>query len=214
MDPNPGAGISSQVQDGYIYSFVPFAAGVYRFALVVAADGRISEPDFVEVLVGTAPPAGVAPGYGRNSRTGNASTAIPPSYANANDPEVIEALARSAVLSIDGGPALAGPLAQAFEGVAERVDLYTTYADVFREMSMRLNTVIPEDQARRAVWVDRLFTPLTARLVERLRGEGLDLVRSDGQSAPLSPRQKAVLAEVYQSAASGFRAVADSMGRP
>src|SRR5262245_2278704 len=39
-----GPAVRARVQDAYICSFIPPAPGLYRFALVVAADGRISEP--------------------------------------------------------------------------------------------------------------------------------------------------------------------------
>lgn len=199
-------------QDGYIYSFVPSAPGHYRFALVVAekGTGAISEPDYVDVLVGTAPPGA----YAQGQRTRDVSFHATPGFMDASGPEAVEALARSAVLSIEGGPALAEALAVTFEGVADRAALYSTYADVFREMSARLGSVIPEDPAQRAVWIQRLFTPLTAKLVEKLRAEGLDLLRPDGVSSPLSEGQKAALSEVYRAAALGFRAVARGEAQP
>jgi hypothetical protein len=210
--PTQGPAPTSPEQDGYIYSFLPSAPGLYRFALVVADhQGTISEPDFVEVLVGTTPPT--TP-YAQVPRSGNVNSSVTPAFMNASSPEVIEALARSAVLSVEGGPALAESLAVTFEGVAQRIDLYSTYADVFQEMSTRLGSVIPQDPAQRAVWIQRLFTPLTARLVEKLRAEGLDLLKPGGTSSPLSPEQKAVLSEVYRAAASGFRAVAQGVGNP
>lgn len=207
-----GPAISSSNQDGYIFSFTPDAAGLYRFALVVAQGGRISQPDSVDVLVGTAPPASSAytsPAYSPSAT--RPAPAFSPQYPSPSGPEQIQAQARSALLSIPGGPTLAAPLAETFDAIAGRIDLYSSYADVFREMSMRLNPIIPQDPAQRAVWVERLFTPLTARLVERLRTEGLDLTRAEGQSAPLSASQKAALAEIYQAAAAGFRAIASAM---
>jgi hypothetical protein len=42
-----------KIEDRYIYSFVPTVPGTYRFALVVASSGEISEPDEVCVMVGS-----------------------------------------------------------------------------------------------------------------------------------------------------------------
>ena len=42
-----------KIEEGYVYSFVPTVPGIYRFALVVAASGEISEPDEVCVTVGS-----------------------------------------------------------------------------------------------------------------------------------------------------------------
>ncbi len=192
-----GPTVSSKLQDGYICSFVPQVTGTYRFALVVAADGEISEPDFVDVMVGTPGPsasAALAPRFGAGPGPAGAPLSS------------VEDLARTALGAIEGGPEVAEPLASAFESVASRIDLYASYADAFREMSLRLDAIVPNDPARRAIWIDRLFTPLTARLVERMRAEGLDLVQPTGPTSPLTANQRAALAELYRLAAQGFRA--------
>lgn len=190
--PIDGPAITTQVQDDYVYSFVPPAAGLYRFALVVATDGRISEPDMVDVMVGNAGPTATAPAAGLGP--------------NAAAPATVEALTRSALPLIEGSAAVAAPLAEAFEAIADRMDLYATYADVFRETSLRLGAIIPNDPAHRNVWIARLFNPLTSRLIERMRAEGLDPSRPEGQTSPMTASQRTALADLYRAAARGIRA--------
>jgi hypothetical protein len=190
-----GPPIDTWRQDGYTFSFIPETPGHYRFGLVVATAGSISEPDVVDVFVGTSAPSAAA------------MTTAPNPLAAPSPPGLgDDMLARQALLSIEGGPALAGSLATAFEELAQRMDLYTSYVELFSEMSRRLDLIVPADPSRRSAWIERLFTPLTARLVERMRAEGLDLVRQGGQASPMTAAQKKRLAELFNSIAQGFRA--------
>ena len=127
---------------------------VYRFLLVVGAGSMISEPDLVEVRVDPAPP--------------------PP----------IEVVARRALGSVEGGAEIAESLARVFNDLAERMSLYTAYADLFSEMSRRIDAVIPGEPGRRRLWSERVFVPLSASIIESLRAEGLDLTSRDGPNAP------------------------------
>jgi hypothetical protein len=184
-----GPPVRLKLQDGYIFTFVPPAPGVYKFALVVALGSVISEPDVVSVSVG-------APG----------STSGP--EAMIEGPEPIDEAARAALATIPDGLANANPLALAFEAIADRMDLYRSYAEVFSELSRRLEPILPADPARRGLWNDRLFAPMTARLIEALRTEGLDLRTPEGQNVRLTAPQRARLAEIFRAMAGGFRATA------
>jgi hypothetical protein len=180
-----GPAVRLKVEAGPIFSFVPPAPGLYRFALLVAAGNRISEPDVVQVAVG----AGRGPG----------DEPAPHALETAQD------VARSALASIRGAVEAAEGLAQALAVTADRMNLYSTYAEAYREMARRLEPVLPDDPSRRAIWTERLFGPLTARLVEEMRAEGLDLRFPDTTNAPLTSAQRARLAEFLRSLADGFR---------
>ncbi len=72
-------------------------------------------------------------------------------------------------------------------------------------MSRRIEPILPEAPPQRNLWVAHLFQPLTARLVEVVRSEGLDLRTREGQSAPLTISQRATLAEQFRLMAEGVR---------
>jgi hypothetical protein len=194
-----GPPIQSPVQDGYIFSFIPTQAGTYRFALVVAAAGQISDPSTVDVIIGLPEPRAAAPVPVVPQSTTPSTSLFPPPLWQ---------LCRNTLQSIDGGPQRGEALAAAFDSVADRIELYSTFGDLFREVSLRLASIVPEDPARRNAWIQQLFTPLTSRLIERLRETGLDLARPEAQNQPLTGVQKTALAELYRSAAHGFRAAA------
>ncbi|MEO6807585.1 MAG: hypothetical protein ABI353_00535 [Isosphaeraceae bacterium] len=187
----------SMVQDQYILSFTPQVPGVYRFALLVAADSAISEPATVDVTVGI-PPAPLA--------TAAPPVAQPPALVPPPPPPPpIDELARTALASLNDGASAAEPLSSTFEALADRMDLYKSYSDLFSEMSRRLDAFVPREPAIRAVWIDRLFTPLTGRMVEQLRVEGLDLTHPGAASVPLTPAQKVKLVELFRSISQGFQ---------
>jgi hypothetical protein len=157
-------------------TFTPRVAGVYRFLLIVASARAISDPDLVDVLV--APPP----------------------------PPTIDQLARESLSKVDGGVASAQALGEAFEALADLMDLYRTYDDVFLGMSKRLESIVPTEPAKRAAWSERIFIPLTSRVVEGLRAEGIDLTQAGGRSVPLNKAQKAKLTSMLRSISTGFRA--------
>jgi len=188
-----GPKVRRKREDGYVLSFVPATTGTYRFALVVALGSEISEPDTVTVTVTVAPP----------SATAATPAALP---ERVPVPSPIDEAARAALATVPGGGEASAALAEAFAGVADRMDLYRSYVDVYQELCHRLGRILPADQARRAAWDERLFAPLTARLIEALRAEGLDLRQPEGQRAELSAGQRARLTEQFQGMAEGFRA--------
>ena len=181
----------TMVQDGHCLLFRPKKPGAYRFALVVASGNRISEPDWVEVLVGTMPPGGLP-------ESPSARPVLPM-------PVTTEDLARTALTAVADGTARAAALADNIEQVAWKLDLYETYGDVLSELSRRLVSCVPSDPTQRAVWDQKVFHPLSTRLVEHLREEGLDLSRSEGASRPFTPTQKRRLATELEAIATGFR---------
>jgi hypothetical protein len=127
-------------QDGAYLAFTPRQPGVYRFLLVVASGSRISEPDAVEVTVGT-PPAAASP-----------LTSAP------DGPAVpTEELARAALADVPGGPEMAEAIAGHLDAVAGRVELYGAYADVLAELSRRLDGCLPADPPARSAW-DQKFS--------------------------------------------------------
>jgi hypothetical protein len=186
------------VQEGHCLLFTPKKPGAYRFALVVASGNRISEPDWVEVLVGTMPPGGLPESHSAGS--------LPPM------PVSTENLARTALTAVADGTTRAAALAENLQQVAWKVDLYETYGDVLSELSRRLVSCVPSDPMQRAVWDQKVFHPLSARLVEHLREEGLDLSRSEGSSRPFTMAQKRRLAAELEAIATGFRSAGPKPG--
>jgi hypothetical protein len=194
-----GPAVPIKIIEGRTYTFVPPVPGLYRFALVVASGSDISEPDLVDVTVCA------------NAKLVESSQPV----ASANpDPATasssLEDLAKSLLSSIEDGPAHADGLATCFAAVADRMELYHTYAEAFSEMSRRLESVIPADSPSRpfarSYWNEHLFAPLSSRLILGLMPEGLNLARPEGQVAPLSSAQKKRLAELLHGMAAGFRA--------
>jgi hypothetical protein len=183
-----GPTVRLKLEDGYIYSFVPTVPGLYRFALVVGSGGRISQPDEVCVTVGSGT-------RGVLSR-GDASPA---------ESLPTQEIARGALAALKLGADVAEPLARTFDDTADRMDLYETYADAFAEMSRRLESILPSDASQRSRWIERLFQPLTARVIEVMRAEGLDLRTPEGPSIPLSAAQRASLADQFRLIAEGVR---------
>ena len=97
-------------------------------------------------------------------------------------------------------------LGAAFEGVAERMALYTSYDEVFSEISRRIDSVLPDAGESRTDLIQTVFEPLSAQILRSLRAEGLDLARTNAAKKPLSAGQKARLASTYQAIARGFKA--------
>ena len=99
-------------------------------------------------------------------------------------------LARTGLKALKLGIEVAEPLARVFEDTADRMDLYENYADAFAEMSRRLEPILPDDAAQRNRWIHWLFEPLTGRVVEVMRNEGLDFRSPESQTVPLSRKSE------------------------
>ncbi len=63
-----GSLVTAPQQQGPFFSFIPTSAGLYRFLLMVADQGELSEPDEVTVLVGSPPPGAGRPPQHRRPR--------------------------------------------------------------------------------------------------------------------------------------------------
>ncbi len=186
-----GPRVSLKIEDGHIFTFAPPADGLYQFALVVASGSEISEPDFVNVAVGVALPPPV-----------DEPTAV--------GPVSLKDLAAATLSHVEGGRSAGVVLGEAFEEIAARMDLYTSYTELMVELTRRLEEIVPADIRRRSAWLERVFAPLTARLIDRMRPEGLDLSRPDGQAAEMTRPQRKVLAQQFKAIAAGFRSADDA----
>jgi len=182
-----GPPIKAPLDEGDVLTFVPGSPGTYRFALVVAEEGLISEPDFAAVLV-----VDGAPEAARQSN-------------DAARPTSAEEAARQALGAFEDGRPSAEALAAAFETIAVRIDLYETYADILQGTSSGLEPVLPSDPARRTAWNDRLFVPLSRHLIDDMRTLGLDLSRPEALNVPLSAAARNRLADEFRAMARGFR---------
>lgn len=172
-------------EEGKTCSFVPVEPGTYRFLLVVAADGAISRPAAVQVVVESEGPPGVRP----SARV-----------------DLIDRFARGCLRDIEGSRALATPLADAFDQVAERMPLYHDYAEAQSELVRRVGAILPTDAGRRDSWDRLVFEPLSDQIVEALRGTGLDLDGEGAELGKLTGEQRARLAALFRGIARGFRA--------
>ncbi|WP_422924542.1 PKD domain-containing protein [Singulisphaera sp. PoT] len=188
-----GPTVRFKLEEQSIFAFTPTVPGIYRFALVVASGSEISQPDEVIVTVGA------------GNRIGSSAVDAVAGEPQAQEPMPTQEIARSALLSLRGGTEAADPLASIFEASADRMNLYRSYSDAFSEMSRRLDDVLPSDPSHKNLWIERVFNPLTAQTVEVMRAEGIDLRMPDSRSMPLSPSQKAALAEEFRLIAEGFR---------
>jgi hypothetical protein len=185
-------------QEGGFCTFTPMVPGVYRFVLVVSDGGPISGPDDVRVTVKA---GGPQPERVRSARP-VAAVEASGSAASVS----VDVQAREALLSLPGGPARATALAEAFQGVADRMALYESYFTLQDEMARRLDVLLPSEPGVREQWNRRLFGPLSQRISEAVGPEGLDLRRPESLTAAMSAGQKARLKDVFLAISRGFRA--------
>jgi hypothetical protein len=190
-----GPAVSEPVEEAWIYSFVPTEPGLYRFVLVVAAEGVISPPDMVSVAVTAGPPAALADQPERQQQN------------------PIAGQAHSRIRQIDDGLQYAHELATAFEDVAKRASVYSSYEELFSEISRRIDSALPREQTDREEWDRVVFIPLTKQIVQSLKQVGLDLNRDSAQTKPLSEVQKERLSALFLGIARGFRSE-DQTGAP
>jgi len=181
-----GPPVRLSLEDRHLLTWVPESPGVYRFALVVAADGVISEPDYIEITV-TEPPKKTVP-----------------------DPRTV-AITSEALRSLNAPASTAAALGEIAERIAARVGLYDSYNVLLHELSRSLDPLISPDAAARSSWNETLFVPLSTLLVERLRAESLDLSRPGALDARLSDSQRAALAAFFREVSAGSRAYRDGV---
>jgi hypothetical protein len=179
-----GPKVPLRAVEGPTASFVPGTPGTYQFALVVATTGgALSEASTVTVNVGST---------ARASEDGSSMA--------------IDELARTSLASIEGGSRYADDLSKAFDTVADGINSYRSFSDAIADMTRRLDAVVPRDKERRAVWIERMFSPLMARTAAGMKAEGLDVSRPEAQARPMTRDQKARLAEQFRYTAAGLRA--------
>jgi hypothetical protein len=190
-----GPAVRLKIEEGHVFTFVPTEPGTHRFVLVVAEGGVISEPDEVQVSVEFA--------GSKSARLPVESRIIPPPPG----PEGLASVVQSALSSLEGGPAAAESLGQTFDGVAGRMNLFRSYDEAYSEISRRLDAIVPQDPAIRSRWIERLFAPITSRMVEEVRKAGLDLSTESGRAAALNEAQRARMIEIFRAVGDGSRAV-------
>lgn len=182
-------------QDGAYFSFVPPRPGSYKFLLMVAADGEVSEPDEVAVEVGT-PPTPAAP----------AALAPPAPPAPPTPAQVVSA----ALPRLPDGVRLGSSVADVMEAIAQRSSLYESFAALQGELLRRLEVVVPAEPAVRSAWNDAVFSPLTLMTAQKLLAAGLDVRRTEDVQRALTPAQQGLLREHFQELARAFRVVSAS----
>ena len=183
-----GPRIKDLAATGATCSFYPEAVGSYQFALLVlGANDLVSEVSLVKVKTKA----------GQAKFTEPATTERPP--------QALDELARTLLISIDGGANYGDALARTFDVVADRIDSYKTYLETATDMSLRIDAVVPRDHARRDEWTEQFFKPWTARVTETMRSDKLDLSVPEGQNKPLTKAQRTQLAEQLRFTAAGLR---------
>ncbi|WP_165246728.1 hypothetical protein [Paludisphaera soli] len=189
--PLGGPKMEEPAQEEHYYSFVPTAAGTYRFGLVVAAlDGgevRISEPDEVVVMVGEMP-----------STVGVGG----PGIATAAIDQMLQGPGAAA------GRSTLEQSAGVFDAIAARASLYTNFEELAAEMTRRLDGVVPADPSWRQYWSQGIFAPLTQHLTSEMLAAGLDLRAPQGRTQPLAQAQQERLERLFSAYAREFRSKA------
>ncbi len=205
-----GPAIASPEYQGAFFSFVPSNPGTYKFILVVAGDGEVSEPDEVAVLVGSPPSISGVPGQptlGALPAFTPAPAAVPVSPPSAPTPDQILA---NALPSLPNGNRVASEVADVMEAIAGRASLYSSFAVLQNELARRLDVVVPADPAIRTAWNAGVFNPLTSYTTGCLLAAGLDARQPQGMQQPLSADQRERVREHFQSLARAFRAAVAS----
>lgn len=182
--PAGGPPIRLKLDNQCVYTWIPEAPGTYRFALVIAGGGGISEPDYVEVTVSDNP------------------------KVTLSDPATV-VTTREALQTLAVSEELGGALAEIYGRIAARMELYESYNMLLHELSRSLEPLIPADPSVRASWNARLFVPLSGLLVNRLRAQSLDLMQAESLASPLNRTQRQALALFFGEVAEGCRTVQD-----
>jgi hypothetical protein len=195
-----GPGANAPLHQGLFFSYIPTSPGLYRFLLIVAGDGELSEPDEVTVLVGSPPPGavGLAP---------TATSPLEPAGPPAASPITPELILAGALPRLGGRTRVAADVADVMDAIAHRASLYESFAVLQSELARRLDVVIPSEPATRATWADGVFGPLTAYTTTQLLATGLDVRQPQGLAKPLTSGQQEIVTEHFERLAWAFRAV-------
>ena len=73
------------------------------------------------------------------------------------------------------------------------------------ELTRRLEEIVPAEAPPRSAWLERVFAPLTVRVIDQMRSEGLDLSRPEGQAAEMTRPQRRRWRNNSGCIAEGFR---------
>ena len=201
-----GPTVVAPEHQGAFFSFVPGSPGTYRFLLVVAADGEVSEPDEVSVLVGS-PPTNPVAAFGFEPAAAAFAATPPPAPAPLPPPPPSpEQILERVATRLPDAPRVSHEVADVMEAVAERTGLYTSFGTLHSELARRLDVVVPGEPDRTA-WVRDVFDPLTAYTARQLLPSGIDLSQPQGVQQTLTSTQQGRLHDHFLNLARAFRAV-------
>ncbi len=183
-----GPKIAQPSQDKQFFSFIPLSAGVYRFMLVVSENDVISEPDEVVVTVGDL-----------------AAVTDPATRSPVRLPGLDQTTIATAGLS---NKPLAERIADVFDQVADRADVYPSFDYLSSEMTRGLDVVLSRDPQTKLIWSEGIFLPLSRRLEAELLAAGLDLRLPYAQQQPLTAAHKDAIRKFFRAYAQEFRSAA------
>jgi hypothetical protein len=107
--------------------------------------------------------------------------------------------------ALGGASPVAEGIADVFEAIAERADLYSTFDSLSSEMMRRLDAVVPKDPPSRQIWSQAVFAPLSQHLSAEMLAAGLDLRLPQGQQQELTRAHKERLQQLLRGYAQFFR---------
>ena len=172
------------------------AAGSYQFLLVVAEAGMISEPDSV-TLVAVDHPEDVA--------RQQAKQASPPAPTESVAPrDLLVRMTRKVAGEVPHPSRITDSLSELFADIAQKMNLYTNYAEAHQEMSRRITDLIDAESVDMQVWNSRVFEPLTQALSTWVRPAGLDLTDKAQWVQPFSPIARSTMASGLLAISEGF----------
>ena len=195
-----GPPVTAPQQQGPFFSFVPTSPGLYRFLLMVAGEGELSEPDEVAILVGSPPGTG-----GQTMQS--VSTVQPAPPPPPLPPPTPEQILSAALPRLSAGTRVGSDVADVMDAIAHRSNLYESFAVLQSELARRLDVVIPTEPATRAAWAEGVFSPLTAYTTSQLLAAGLDVRQPQGLKQPLTSAQQEIVRDHFERLARAFRAV-------
>jgi hypothetical protein len=204
-----GPAVQEAFEQGPNLIVIPPVAGVYQFLLVVAEGGRISEPDSV-TLTALEHPEGPGQSPLKSSQPPQLQPveAPPPSVRTATAPqttrELMVKLAAKTLQDVPHSAGMGGALAELFGEIAQRMSLYSNYAEAQQEISRRITALLEAESADIGAWNHKVFEPLTAALGLWVRPAGLELTDPSHWSAPLGPVARQSLADGLAAIAEGF----------
>ena len=199
-----GPAVQEAFEQGPNLVVIPPAAGVYQFLLVVAEGGRISEPDSVTLT---------AVDHPQDQMNQQVKPVQPPQFqsveATAATPgtsrDLMVKLAGKALQGVPHSAGMGGALSELFGDIAQRMSLYSNYAEAQQEISRRISALLEAESADMGAWNQKVFEPLTSALGLWVRPAGLELTDSAQWSAPLGPVARQALADGLAAFSEGFR---------